>query len=174
MSALLRSWAQALGGEVAGCGVICPSPGHSAKDRSLSVTPSATSPSGFLVHSFTGADSIVCLDYVRAKLGLPPFAAPQKPAPDARHGASGSRDSDEPANAAAAADNARKATWLWSIREPVSESNAAGLYLRKRGFADAFPATLGYLPPNGKHPPAMIAAFGFCGERGPGVIAPAP
>jgi hypothetical protein len=28
----------------------------------------------------------------------------------------------------------RKAAWLWSIREPISESNAAGLYLRKRGY----------------------------------------
>jgi hypothetical protein len=57
-------------------------------------------------------------------------------------------------------------------RKPVSESNAAGLYLRKRGYGGQFPATLGYLPPNGKYPPAMIAAFGFCDEPEPGVIYP--
>jgi hypothetical protein len=88
MSAELRSLAARLGGEVSGRGVNCPGPGHGAKDRSLSVSPSATAPSGFLVHSFAGDDPIVCLDYVRAKLGLPAFA-PQKSATGARHGAAG-------------------------------------------------------------------------------------
>jgi hypothetical protein len=64
------------------------------------------------------------------------------------------------------------AAWLWGRREPVSECNAAGLYLRKRGYEGIFPATLGYLPPNGKYPPAMIAAFGFCDEPVPGLITP--
>jgi putative DNA primase/helicase len=73
MSAL-RSWAHALGGEASGRGVICPGPGHSARDRSLSVTPSATAPNGFLVNSFAGDDPLICLDYVRAKLGLPEFS----------------------------------------------------------------------------------------------------
>lgn len=67
---------------------------------------------------------------------------------------------------------ANMAAWLWGRREPVSESNAAGLYLRKRGYGGQFPSTLGYLPPNGKHPPAMIAAFGICDEPEPGLIAP--
>jgi hypothetical protein len=53
-----------------------------------------------------------------------------------------------------------------------SETNAAGLYLRKRGYGGQFPATLGYLPPNGKYPPAMITAFGFCDEPEPGLITP--
>jgi hypothetical protein len=57
-------------------------------------------------------------------------------------------------------------------RELVSESNPARLYLRKRGHQGQFPATLGYLPPNGEYPPAMIAAFGFCEEPEPGVIDP--
>ena len=35
--ATLQSWARALGGEVSGGQVLCPGPGHSAKDRSLSV-----------------------------------------------------------------------------------------------------------------------------------------
>src|SRR5438270_11928864 len=74
MTTQLRSWAQALCGDVSGNGVICPGPGHSARDRSLSVTPSVTAPSGFLVHSFAGDDPIACLDYVRAKLGLPEFS----------------------------------------------------------------------------------------------------
>ncbi|MFZ3325662.1 MAG: hypothetical protein WA231_07105 [Methylocella sp.] len=66
MTTRLRSWAQALCGDVSGSGVICPGPGHSARDRSLSVTPSVTAPNGFLVNSFAGDDPIACLDYVRA------------------------------------------------------------------------------------------------------------
>jgi hypothetical protein len=67
---------------------------------------------------------------------------------------------------------ADKAAWLWGRREPVSETNPAGLYLRKRGCEGQFPATLGYLSPNGKYPPAMITAFGFCEEPEPGAIDP--
>jgi hypothetical protein len=37
----LQTWARALGGEVSGNSVSAPGPGHSARDRSLSLTPSA-------------------------------------------------------------------------------------------------------------------------------------
>jgi hypothetical protein len=170
MTALLRSWAQALGGDVSGRNSIsAPGPGHSAKDRSLSVTFDQKAPGGFLVNSFAGDDPIVCLDYVRAKLALSAFA-PQKPATAADHGAAGHTDSGAPIKAA---DNARKAAWLWGLREPISEDCRAGLYLRRtRGYHGPIPPTLGYLPPKGKHPAAMIAAFGFCEEREPGVLDP--
>src|SRR5580704_1961515 len=95
---------------------------------------------------------------------------PQKPATGARHGAAAHRDSGGPAKAA---DNAAKAAWLWSRREPISENCPAGLYLRRtRRYHGPIPSTLGYLAPNGKHPPAMIAAFGFCDEPEPWVIDP--
>jgi hypothetical protein len=95
---------------------------------------------------------------------------PQKPATGARHGAAGHWDSGGPAKAA---DNAAKAAWLWSRREPISENCPAGLYLRRtRRYHGPIPPTLGYLPANGKHPPAMMAAFGFCEEPEPGVIVP--
>jgi hypothetical protein len=92
MTVHLRSWARALGGDVSGRGVICPGPGHSARDRSLSVMPSATAPDGFLVHSFSGDDPIACKDYVRAKLGQPEFkpnghkARPPRPPPPKSEG----------------------------------------------------------------------------------------
>ena len=73
MTTQLRTWAAALGGDVSGRGVICPGPGHSTRDRSLSVTPSAASPDGFLVQSSAGDDPIACKDYVRTKLDLPEF-----------------------------------------------------------------------------------------------------
>jgi putative DNA primase/helicase len=71
MNAMLKAWAWALGGDVAGREVLAPGPGHSRQDRSLSVRSSATSPDGFLVYSFTGDDWRLCRDHVRAKLGLP-------------------------------------------------------------------------------------------------------
>ena len=181
MSALLRSWAAVLGGDVSGRGVICPGPGHSARDRSLSVTPSATAPNGFLVNSFAGDDPLVCLDYIRAKLGLPEFGPerPRKPLGGGQSEPAGYMNRAEPKKAAGELPGEDKfkrkgdtAAWLWGRREPILESNAAGLYLRKRGYEGQFPATLGYLLPNGKYPPAMIAAFGFYDEPDLGIVTP--
>jgi hypothetical protein len=73
MKGSLRQIAHALGGEISGSQVLAPGPGHSAKDRSLSVKLSSTAPDGFIVHSFSGDDPIVCRDYVRGRLGLQPF-----------------------------------------------------------------------------------------------------
>jgi putative DNA primase/helicase len=64
--------ARALGGEVAGRDtVLCPGPGHSSKDRSLSVRFDSTAPDGFLIYSYAGDDWRECRDYIRHKLGLP-------------------------------------------------------------------------------------------------------
>jgi putative DNA primase/helicase len=64
--------ARALGGEVSGRGnVLCPGPGHSPKDRSLSVRLDPSAPDGFLIFSHAGDDWRECRDYVRHKLGLP-------------------------------------------------------------------------------------------------------
>ena len=67
----LRALAVALGGDIVGRQVNCPGPGHSRIDRSLGVRPSASSPVGFLVHSYTGDDFASCRDYVLGKLGMP-------------------------------------------------------------------------------------------------------
>jgi hypothetical protein len=68
----LHTWAKLLGGHVAGLEVLCPGPGHSATDRSLSVEPSLTN-GGFVVNSFSGDDPITCRDHVRKLLGKEPF-----------------------------------------------------------------------------------------------------
>ena len=68
----LKQAAVKLGGHVSGGEVLCPGPGHSAKDRSLAVKPTAAN-GGFIVHSHSGDDPIVCRDYVCEKLGLPKF-----------------------------------------------------------------------------------------------------
>ena len=53
--------------------VLCPGPGHSPRDRSLCIRLEAGAPDGFVVHSFAGDDPLACKDYVRSKLGLPPW-----------------------------------------------------------------------------------------------------
>jgi RecA-family ATPase len=75
----LNRLAAALGGNVSRDQILCPGPGHSPADRSLSVKLAVNAPDGFLVHSFAGDDLIVCRDYVRNKCGLPTFE------PNARH-----------------------------------------------------------------------------------------
>jgi hypothetical protein len=67
----LRTIAAALGGEVCGQQVLAPGPGHSPRDRSLSVT---FNPDGsFVVFSHAGDDPIECKDHVRVRLGMPPW-----------------------------------------------------------------------------------------------------
>jgi putative DNA primase/helicase len=70
MSAL-RNMAQALGGDVTGASVICPGPGHSPRDRSLSVTLAPAAADGFLVFSHAGDDWRACRAHVLARLGRP-------------------------------------------------------------------------------------------------------
>jgi AAA domain len=71
----LHQLAAALGGEVRGNEVLCPGPGHSSIDKSLSVKLDPNAPEGFLVHSFSRDDPIICRDHVRTKCGWPAFKA---------------------------------------------------------------------------------------------------
>jgi putative DNA primase/helicase len=115
MNAQLKSWARQLGGDVSGNSVLAPGPGHSAKDRSLSVTPSATSPDGLLVHSFCGDDWQACRDYVRARLGLQSF----------------NRDVSMRRHERAPSNNCEAALCLW--RQAIEpRGTLADVYLRSR------------------------------------------
>lgn len=69
----LQTAARLLGGEVSGDQILAPGPGHSAKDRSLSIKVDNGAPDGFVVHSFSTDDPITCRDHVRQKLGLSAF-----------------------------------------------------------------------------------------------------
>ena len=69
-----RAAARALGGDVSGRdGVVCPGPGHSLQDRSLSVRFDPTAPDGFVVFSHAGDPVRECKDHVRKRLGLAPW-----------------------------------------------------------------------------------------------------
>jgi putative DNA primase/helicase len=75
----LRSLAHALGGEVSAGQVIAPGPGHNPNDRSMVVKPSASSPDGFLAHSFAGDSWQDCRDHVRRLLGIERERAQRRP-----------------------------------------------------------------------------------------------
>ncbi|CCE06445.1 hypothetical protein BRAS3843_1730014 [Bradyrhizobium sp. STM 3843] len=65
-------------------------------------------------------------------------------------------------------DRLKVALSLWRRRlpsDPIVER-----YLAVRGYTGPIPATIGFLPAAGRHPPAMIAAFGMARESAPGVI----
>ena len=65
----LEEIARAVGGEISGGQVRAPGPGHSAKDRSLSIKLAADG--DFIIHSFANDDAMECKDYVRERLGEP-------------------------------------------------------------------------------------------------------
>jgi hypothetical protein len=62
-----------------------------------------------------------------------------------------------------------RALALWRSAAPIDRT-PADLYLRARGFASPYPATLRYLPGRGDHPHALIAALGLPGEPEPGLL----
>ena len=70
MIADLHVLARALNGEVVGGQVSCPGPGHSPRDRSLSVRVSAQAPMGFIAFSHCGDNWQACRDYVAGRLGF--------------------------------------------------------------------------------------------------------
>lgn len=115
----LKQAAHALGGDIAGRNrLLCPGPGHSRVDRSMSVT---FTDDGFLCHSFAGDDWRECRDHVKAALGL------------GRDALRAVNDNPLPVDA----DRLRKkqdalSKWERSIPLP---GTLAEIYLRNRGLA---------------------------------------
>jgi len=158
---LLRPIARALGGEVVGGQVLCPGPGHSARDRSLAVRPSAQSPFGFIAYSHAGDQWPACRDYILEKLGWPADALRryQRP-PQTDYGL---KDHERRQH--------EKAAWLWSCRRPITGTPGESYLRAARGYSGPIPRTLAFLPPaKPNHHPAMIAAFAVCHEPEPGVL----
>lgn len=65
-----------------------------------------------------------------------------------------------------------KAFALWRRRWVVVEDDPVWRYLREvRRYDGPIPATIGFLPTRGEHPPSMIAAIGLANEPEPGALA---
>jgi putative DNA primase/helicase len=123
-------------------------------------------------------DGVDFLDAIHLLTGERPSNTQAAPEPDRKR-----RQDEERAKREKAArereqqqrqDEARRrdlARALWTRRQPVTEDTPAAIYLRNRGYTGPIPPTLGYLPANGEHAPAMIAAFGNRDELEPGVLA---
>jgi putative DNA primase/helicase len=76
----VRAIAHTLGGDVLGRdSVVCPGPGHSPRDRSLSVKLVPSHPDGFVVYSHADDPVPLCRDHVRRRLGMTPWR-PQRSA----------------------------------------------------------------------------------------------
>jgi putative DNA primase/helicase len=116
----LQSIARALGGEVCGQQVLCPGPGHSPQDRSLSVKLSTHAQCGFIVHSYSGDDWQECRDYVAAHFGLQSFQ------PSRRADFSHKRDNSD-------AGRTEFALKIWGEAIPVAGTHAQK-YLTGRGI----------------------------------------
>lgn len=112
--------AKLLGGDVAGRGrVLCPGPGHSPKDRSISVTLAGRD---FIVHSFAGDDWQACKDHVRALIGQGGVFLKEK-----AHGAPALVSDDE-------VERTARAVSIWGESRPIAGTPAEA-YLKTRGVA---------------------------------------
>lgn len=127
--------ARLLGGVVVGKDrVLAPGPGHSPKDRSLSVQFSSD---GYAVHSFAGDDWKLCRDHVAAALGL-------------NNGVRFGRPSAQDMERIRREDEERKkvearALACWKETCPIG-GTIAETYLRNRGITCGLPETLRFHP----------------------------
>jgi putative DNA primase/helicase len=65
---------------------------------------------------------------------------------------------------------ARKAAWLWSQRQPLAGSIGERYLREARGYGGRLPPTLGFLPAREDRHPAMVAAFAMAPETEPTVL----
>ena len=69
----LESLQRCLGGKISNGQLRCRGPGHSGADESLSIKLDPNAPDGFVAHSFSDDDPILCRDYIREKCGQAPW-----------------------------------------------------------------------------------------------------
>ncbi len=146
-----------------------PAPGHSRKDRSISILPHSSDPDDVVVHSFAGEDPLAIKDEMRRQGLLPErygrstFQTPKS-----------SSRAHEAAGVGSKADEIRKsqdlALSLWRRSQPIVGTPAEWYLRQTRGIMEPLPSTLRFLPETPQYPPAMIAAFGLADEPDPGVL----
>ncbi|MHC2582663.1 hypothetical protein ACVI1J_005162 [Bradyrhizobium diazoefficiens] len=145
--------ARGLNGRQTGGQWMCRCPAHEDRRPSLAVRDGDDG--RVLVHCFAGCHPLDVIDALKA-CGLWETRARRfvpsrlKPPP-----ATGNRD---------------KARWLWQRSQPIRQTVAEAYLRGERHIHCPLPATLRYLPGNGRHPASMIAAFGFAAEPEPGVL----
>jgi hypothetical protein len=166
--ALARDLISRLRGNWHGTYGTAPGPGHSRKDRSLSISPHSTDPTDVVVHSFAGEDVLAIKDEWRRQGLLPPRSGRVGPQGLPRSPKTGQQGDPE-------VESRRDlALWLWGRSQPIVGTPAERYLRAARGITGELPATLRFLPPKDEHPPALIAPFGLPDEPEPGVLRIAP
>lgn len=123
----LDAAARALGGIVCNGQILCPGPGHTKRDRSLSVWIDTNALSGIRVHSHAGDDWRECRDYVKSRLGIidqgrsPTRKIERSPIPKARTIDSASR-------------RIERALKLWNQTKSAKSNTLVKIYLATRGL----------------------------------------
>ena len=149
----IRSIAHLLGGTVCGPNrILCSGPGHTRRDRSLSVTFVGTDEP--IVHSFAGDDWRACKDHVARLLGLPAEIGPRQRARVPRR---------TPVERKPDQDDARRseiALAIWQSAKPA-QGTPVETYLASRGIdlspPDALRFHAGLKHPSGGIWPTMVA-----------------
>jgi len=155
-----HSIACALGGDARGNRVSAPGPGHSPRDRSLSILVDPQAPEGFVVSSFAGDDPLECRDHVRAALGLPGWqprsrCSKRTPRPMPMRTPKIGDDTDGTDSKKIVA-----ARSIWQRARPINGTHAEA-YLLARGIACPDNPSLRFVAATqcgGKPYPAMVAA----------------
>ena len=116
----IKTAARLLGGDARGNRILCPGPGHSRRDRSLSIT--FHSDGSFTSNSFAGDDFRDCRDHVKAVLGISDDRAVIVSAPPA------------PISSGSSAARIAAMGRLWAQCVPI-KGTLAERYLDRRGLA---------------------------------------
>jgi hypothetical protein len=162
--------ASALGGEYRQGKIHAPGPGHSKRDRSLTIWLDPKAPSGYRLHSFAD-DWKTCRNYVDSVCGFESFTPGRQRAsrpvwrPEVASAAAIERERQ-----ASRTKRMHKAQSLWSSRCRIAGSPGETYLRQARGYQGPIPATLGFLPARGEYAPAIIAAFGLPQEPEPGML----
>lgn len=137
--------ARALGGKVTGRNSVnAPGPGHSGRDRSMSIKIEDGAPEGFIVFPHAGDDPLACRDHIRRMAGLPDWQ-PSKAAAgdgvssifiDRMSARAGARQPDQAAIAAEKGDQRQRTAWAmdaWQQAGTIS-GTLVQTYIEARGL----------------------------------------
>jgi hypothetical protein len=155
-----------LGGDWHGSYGTVPAPGHSARDRSVSVRQHSTDLDDVIVHSFAGDDPVEIKREWRARGLLPSRGQAPRPAPRLQ-------PAPRPDTGTSDADRIEAAWAIWRRAQPAAGTVAERYVATRcaRGGAFACPNLARFLPASPKWPePALILPFGIATEPEPGLL----
>jgi hypothetical protein len=158
---------RAMGGNWYGHYGTVPAPGHSRKDRSVSVQPHRSDSEDVFITAFAGEDPLAIKAEWRRQGILPERFRPSASQGFRNPSTSGSRAAESHEEVLERLELAR---WLWRRSQPIAGTLGERYLREKRHITIPLPATLRFLPAAGKHPASLIGAFGLPEEPEPGVL----